>query len=137
MTPSHDTLLGPAGLGARIAEVEWPKIKADIDSGQPSPLWLVMVPYCGGPNVPCITASLQHGHQILVFAYLLDDANNLTLFVYDCNDPTNNRSTIQLNISRPAHTIQITAAGIEAATADPATIRAFFEPNTLLPTRQF
>ena len=62
----------------------------------------------------------------LVYGYNLDNAGNLTLQVYDPNDNSNDNSTISLNISVPAHTNTISAPGIEAAIADPATIRGLF-----------
>ncbi len=127
-TPGHDVVVGLQGPGLAHWMVfdEWPAIKADIDAGRPSPIYLVMAPQCGPGDVPGIIDALGHGHQVLVYGYDLDNAGNLTLQVYDPNDNSNDNSTISLNISVPAHTITISAPGIEAAIADPATIRGLF-----------
>jgi hypothetical protein len=131
MIPGHDvrvSFYGP-GLARRMVETEWPKIQADIDSGTPSPLYLVAAPQCGGPNIPCITAALKNCHQVLAYAYTLDDVSNLTLWVYDCNDPFNNSSTIELNISDPSQTINITATAIVAALGGEVVIRGIFHQD--------
>ena len=127
-TPGHDVVIGlqGPGLAHRMVFDEWPAIKADIDAGRPSPIYLVMAPQCGPGDIPGIIDALGHGHQVLVYGYDLDNAGNLTLQVYDPNDNSNDNSTISLNISVPAHTITISAPGIEAAIADPATIRGLF-----------
>jgi len=132
-TSSHDVMLVlPRGLGRRMVQEEWPRIKADIDSLRPSPLYLVAGPPCGLGDIPCITAALHHCHQVLAYAYSLDDANNLVLWVYDCNDPSNNSSTIELNIGNPAHTIGITANGIVTALGGGVTIRGIFREEYAL-----
>ncbi len=58
---------------------EWPKIKADIDAGHPSPLGLIRV---AGVS----PWSLTHNHQVLAFGY--DDAGTtIGLRIYDPNHP--------------------------------------------------
>lgn len=126
--PSHNVVLpGPGpGLAYRMVMQEWPVIKADIDAGRPSPLFLVMAPQCGAGDNPGIIDALGHSHQVLAYAYQLDDSDNLTLWAYDPNDHGNDNSTITLNISDPANTITITAPGIEARLGHDAAIRGLF-----------
>jgi hypothetical protein len=127
--PSHDTVFR-VGLSSLLVNWEWPLIKADIDAGRPSSLSLVMAPWCATDlNVQCVLAALHHCHQVLAYAYLLDDNHILTLSVYDPNDPDNDSSTIVLDISNPAHTIDITAADIQINLAEPAPIRGFFRSS--------
>jgi hypothetical protein len=79
-----------------------------------------------GQTVPGIIETLHHSHQVLAYAYDLDDQKNLTLWVYDCNDPFNDSSTIILNIADHAHTIDITANDIVGALGGGVTIRGIF-----------
>ncbi len=116
---------GP-GLAYRMVMQEWPVIKADIDAGRPSPLFLVMAPQCGTGDIPGIIDALGHSHQVLAYAYQLDDSDNLTLWAYDPDDHGNDNSTITLNISDPANTITITAPGIGARVGHEAVIRRLF-----------
>ena len=105
--------LSPHGLAHRMVYDEWPKIKSDIDSGTPSPLMLVMAPQCGPADIVGIKVALGRSHQVLAYAYRLD-GDNLELSIYDCNDPDNDSSTLELNISQPEHTIEITASAMRA-----------------------
>ena len=131
-TPGHDVTIsfyGP-GLARRVVQQEWPNIKMDIDSGRPSPLNLVGGPERGQWDVTGIIDSLHHCHQVLAYAYQVDSANNLTLLVYDCNDPFNDNSTLTLNIgSDPAHTIPIASPAISAAMTAGITVRGFFRTD--------
>jgi hypothetical protein len=128
-TPSHDVTISfyGNGLAHRMVKEEWPRIKADIDSGTPSPLLLVMEPKCGPGDIPGIIAALKRCHGVLAYAYSLDDKNNLTLSIYNCNEPGVDSSTIILDISNPEHTIDITATGVSKSI--PFKIRGFFRPN--------
>ena len=56
---------------------EWPKVRADLDAGRPSPLGLVTVE----SNDP---RRLADNHQVLAYAYELDGPQ-LTIKVYDPN----------------------------------------------------
>jgi hypothetical protein len=131
-TPGHDVTISlfGAGLARRVVQQEWPKIKSDIDSGVPSPLNLVMGPERDLHDISGHIATLHNCHQVLAYAYEVDSAKNLTLLVYDCNDPTNDDSRISLNIgSDPAHTIPISAPAVDAALGGGHTVRAFFRTN--------
>jgi hypothetical protein len=129
-TPNTDfnfLFINIEGLAKQVINDEWPnKIKADIDSGMPSPLALVMTPACGIGDIPGSIDALGHCHQVLAYAYDLDASNNLTLSVYDPNDPNDNNSTISLNISNPNANLAISAPSIESHLADPFAIRGFF-----------
>ena len=64
-TPNHDTMLGSSGLAHRTIVDEWPKVKADIDNGHPSPLDLIEV-YSFDPTL------LGENHQVLAYGYELN-----------------------------------------------------------------
>ncbi len=83
-TPDGDTNLWIAirrGVAWKTVRDEWPKVRADIDAGHPSPLGLVTVE-SNDPN------DLGKNHQVLAYRYdLVRDV--LTLHVYDPNtDPS-------------------------------------------------
>jgi hypothetical protein len=105
-TPDHDTriwLLRRRGIAWLTIKQEWPRVKADIDRGVPSPLGLVTV-HGADPK------ALGHNHQVLAYAYELDDANTLTLHLYDPNTPTPSADGVRLtlDISQPTRTTPIT-----------------------------
>jgi hypothetical protein len=103
--PDHETWLSMAGLSPHgrawvtIVE-EWPKIKADLDQGHPSPLALIRVksydPLAMGQN-----------HQVLAWGYDLV-GTDLTIQVYDPNFPNNDYVSIHLNIGNPTATTSLT-----------------------------
>jgi len=122
-TPDHERIInGPLGHGLahRMVLEEWPNIKADIDSGRPSPLMLVMEPLCGVGDIVGIVVALQRSHQVLAYAYRLDN-NNLTIYIYDCNQPNSDSENISLNISKPDHSIKISSRYTQ--------LRGFFRSN--------
>jgi len=131
-TPGHDVIVSfyGAGLAKRVVQQEWPKIKMDIDSGIPSPLNLVGAPERGAADITGHIDSLHHCHQVLAYGYEVDSANNLTLLVYDCNDPLNDNSTISMNIGvDPAHTIPIASPAISAHMTGGIDVRGFFRTD--------
>ena len=94
-TPDGDTslfILTHRGLSHRTIVDEWPQVKAEIDAGHPAPLGLVTV-HSHNPN------DLGHCHQVLAYAYDLDDSNNLTLRLYDPNTATATADQVQLSLS--------------------------------------
>lgn len=100
-TPDGDTNLWIAirhGVSWHTIVEEWPKVKADIDSGHPAPLGLVTV-FSSNP------AGLGQNHQVLAYGYDLDDNEDLTLHVYDPNtDPsTADGVMLKLNLSHPSN----------------------------------
>jgi Ig-like domain-containing protein len=141
-TPDHDTGIWFAirrGVSWHTIMEEWPRIKADIDSGMLSPLALVTV-YTTDPTM------MGHNHQVAAYAYEVDDANRLTLHLYDPNTAPPGADDVQLSIdlSNPTHTSPIThnvnmsepVRGFFRATyvaADPTTL----EPTTPLPSNAY
>jgi len=91
------------GIGWHTIKDEWPRVKADIDRGWLSPLGLVTV-HGADP------ARLGHNHQVLAYGYELDDADTLTLHLYDPNTRTAEADDVQLSldISNPTRTPSIT-----------------------------
>jgi hypothetical protein len=106
--PDHETDLSQIGLAPHgrawvMINEQWPKIKADIDNGHPSPIGLVL------------TKSLNPGdlglnHVVVVFGYDLV-GTDLTLHVYDPNFANNDAQTIHLSIADPLHTTTVTSTG--------------------------
>lgn len=113
-------------LAHRIVDQEWPAIEHDIDAGRPSPLFLIMGPHCGLGDIPAITRALGRSHQVLAYAYDLDDAGVVTLHVYDSNDPDDDDSTIAFGTGSTSRAVTFSAPQIEAHIADPAPIRGVF-----------
>jgi hypothetical protein len=104
-TPDHDTGIWFAirrGVCWHTIMEEWPRIKADIDSNMLSPIALVTV-YSANPG------DLGKNHQVLAYAYELDDSNQLTLHVYDPNTAPEQADGVRLilNLSNPTHTTPI------------------------------
>jgi hypothetical protein len=117
------------GLAWRMVEMEWPDIKADIDAGRLSPLFLVLGPQDTGGGVPLIAAALGRCHQVLAFAYNLDCSANLTLWVYDPNDPGSDSSTITMNVSSPDDAVTIAAPAIQDRLGNQAPVRGIFRAD--------
>jgi hypothetical protein len=116
-TPGHDAGIGSLtrhGVSRMTIVDNWPEIRADIDAGHPSPLGLVTV------------ASLNPGdlgknHQVLAYAYDIDDSARLTLSVYDPNTGADDGVRLSLNLSTPSREAPITH---NIAIAEP--VRGFF-----------
>jgi len=117
------------GLAWRVVEMEWPDIKADIDAGRLSPLFLVLGPQDNAGGLPLVADALGKCHQVLAYAYSIDCAGTLTLSVYDPNDPGNDSSTITLNVSSPDEPITICAPDIQDRLGRLAPIRGIFRAD--------
>jgi hypothetical protein len=105
-TPDHDTSLlfvSRRGVAWHTITEEWPRIKADIDTGRLSPLGLVTV-YTGDPS------KMGENHQVLAYAYDVTEDNVLTLYLYDPNTSPAEADDVQLSIdlSNPTHSSPIT-----------------------------
>ena len=131
-TLDHDTTFS-RGVPSMIVANEWPRIKADIDAGWPSPIGLVGGVWVWPTNISAKIKMLGHCHCVLVYAYDLDDALNLTLHVYDPNDPLDDGSTLEMNIGDPAHTTPIVTPKITEKIRDNVTFRAFFKHDWYFP----
>lgn len=121
-TPDHDTrvwLVRRRGVAWHTIKEELPKVRSDIDHGRPSPLGLVTV-HGADPR------ALGHNHQVLAYGYELDDANVMTLHLYDPNTPTSGADTVQLTLdtSNPTRSTPITH-NVNIGLA----IRGFFRTN--------
>jgi hypothetical protein len=104
--PDHDSrflFLTRRGIAWHTVTEEWPRIKADIDSGRPAPLGLVTV-HSNDPR------ALGHNHQVLAHAYDVDDAKRLTLHLYDPNTAPSRADgvTLSLDVSAPTRSTPIT-----------------------------
>jgi hypothetical protein len=105
--PDHETDLSQIGLAPHgrswtMINDAWPKIKADIDSGHPSPIGLVLIKSLN-------PIDLGHNHVVLVYGYDLV-GTDLTMHIYDPNYaslPDCNTRTIRLNIADPLHTVAV------------------------------
>ena len=62
----------------RIVQDEWPKVKGDIDSGQPSPIGLIEA-------ISSNPYDLVQHHQVLAYKYQIEDNNRIQISVYDPN----------------------------------------------------
>jgi hypothetical protein len=105
-TPDHDTgiwFVTRRGVAWHTIKQEWPRIKADIDGGRLAPLGLVTV-RSADPTM------LGHNHQVLAYAYDVDDTNRLTLHLYDPNTPASRADDVRLSLdlSRPTRSTAIT-----------------------------
>jgi hypothetical protein len=74
----HLIVASRAGTFSRTVRTSWPQVRADIDSGHPSPLGLVTV------HTADLT-KIGKCHQVLAYAYELDDAGPVRLSIYDPN----------------------------------------------------
>ena len=103
----NDTVLG-SGMSSHEINEEWPKIKADIDSNQVSPLGLVhgQEP----PTVGFFTGIQDLGgcHQVLAWGYDLN-GTALTIHIYD-PDNTGDNNTITLDIGHAGSTTPISVS---------------------------
>lgn len=81
-----DNVLNTFGLANGRADVmahqEWPLIRADLDAGRPSPVCIITVKSVN-------PGDLGKNHQVLAYAYEAD-GHNITLRVYDPNQPGRN-----------------------------------------------
>lgn len=102
-TPDHDTGIWPfirRGVVWHTVMEEWPMIKADIDSGHPSPLGLVTV-FDLNPG------DMGNNHQVLAYAYEVDANNMLTLHLYDPNTGASDNCKLSMSLSNPSHSTPI------------------------------
>lgn len=87
------------GRAWRMIRREWPRIRADLDRGTPSPLALITVKSANPLHV-------GRNHQVLVWGYDLT-GTWLTLRIYDPNEPDNDKITLCLDIRDPQDATQL------------------------------
>ncbi len=90
----------PHGRAWQTVRGEWPKVRADIDAGHPSPLGLIKVKSTD-------PRQLKQDHQVLAYGYDLD-GGNLRLRLYDPNRPGRDDVTLSLGLADPSRPTAIT-----------------------------
>jgi hypothetical protein len=121
------------GLPSIIANQEWPRIKQDIDAGRPSPIGLVGGTRKRMTDIGGKVSTLGHCHQVLAYAYELDDHKQLTLRVYDSNDPGADDSTIEMSLANTDKPTTIATPRITSHISGHGTFRAFFRHGYYAP----
>ena len=104
--PDHDGgLLGHFGADGRarlMARSEFAKIRAAIDGGKPCPICIIKAKSAN-------PAALGENHQVLVYGYQID-GTQLTLWVYDPNNPGHDDAGLVLDIGRTDQTIDVSVS---------------------------
>ncbi|HTG47709.1 MAG TPA: hypothetical protein VK646_08655 [Actinomycetota bacterium] len=97
--------IGPHGRSWQIVADEWPKVRADIDGGHPSPLGLATVKSSD-------PFDLKQDHQVLAYGYDLD-GSAVTLHLYDPNQPARDDVVLRFDVSDPTRvqTLAVTPGG--------------------------
>jgi hypothetical protein len=125
LLPDGETLwsrlgIGPRGRAHRMLKQEWPKVRADIHAGHPSPLGLVRVKSAD-------PFELKRNHQVLAYGY--DFAGtDLSLRLYDPNHPREDDVTLSIDVADPS-----VPATIVTSPAGPTVFSFFrvpYEPAT-------
>ena len=111
----HDTVLGGPGT-FHLTVGECAAIMADIDAGHLSPIGVVLIQSLAPWDV-------FQNHVELVWGYDLAGPE-LTLHVYDCNNPGRDDITISLDISSPTPAKTISTNGTSGPS--PGVVRGFF-----------
>ena len=92
------------GTVRRRTAGEWPKVKAEIDAGKPSPIGLVRARSIN-------PMALARNHQMLAYAYSLDEATGrVRLSVYDPNRPDDDDAWLELGLG-PSPAALVDASG--------------------------
>jgi hypothetical protein len=104
----HETFLSSLGIGPRgrawvMIKQEWPKIKADLDGGKPSPIGLVTVKSVD-------PRQLGQNHQVLAWGYEVD-GTELKIYVYDPNHPDDDEVFISLSTAKPKQATEVRYSG--------------------------
>jgi hypothetical protein len=81
--------ISPARAARRSLEVEWPRIRADIDAGRLAMVGLVR-------HTGLNPFSLTQSHQVLAYAYDVD-GDAITLRIYDPNFPERDDQLVEAN----------------------------------------
>jgi hypothetical protein len=123
LLPSADLHLivgSRAGAFSRTVRSSWPKVRADIDLGQPSPLGLVTVH---------TTDLRQIGkcHQVLAYGYRVDDGATVTLRVYDPNTDHDASDDVWISFSA-ANPAQVSPISHNLNIGEP-TLHGFFRSH--------
>lgn len=110
LLPDGETFWTRMGFGVhgrswQMVRDEWPKIRADVDAGHPSPIGLVTVKSSD-------PFDLKEDHQVLVYGYDLV-GGAVTLRLYDPNQPGRDDITLRFDTGDPtrAQTLAVTPGG--------------------------
>ncbi len=109
-------VFAPHGRAWQTIRVEWPRIKASLDAGNPCPLGLVRVKSAD-------LSKLGQNHQVLATGYAVT-GDMLTLFIYDPNYPNRNNLTLSLSLASPEK-----ATPIKYSAVNDLPVYAFFRVN--------
>lgn len=104
--------IGPHGRAWQTIRQEWPRIRAEIDRGHPSPIGLVRVKSSN-------PFDLKLNHQVLAYGYDIQ-GDRLVLRLYDPNRPSDDGASLSLVISAPHRATRV------ASTIPGRPIFAFF-----------
>ena len=123
VTPSADVnliIFTRRGTFARTVISSWPKVRADIDAGQPSPLGLATVHTAD-------LSKIGKCHQVLAYGYDIDDTDVVTLSVYDPNTEHDSADDVRITFDTadPHHVSPIT----HNINIDGSTLHGFFRSS--------
>jgi len=110
-------------LGRRVAREiairdEWPRIRADIDTGHPSTLGLIRIQSASPWN-------LTHNHQVLAFGYH-ETPEQLRIAIYDPNHPGRDNVELVADIDADADATQAWPDRIRLAQSTGEPLLGFF-----------
>jgi len=92
---------GLHGVAWRTIRGHWPRIRAELDSGRPSPLGVVRTRSVNPLDV-------GRNHQVLAYGYDLDETTDaLTIRVYDPNHPDDDDCLLLLSVADPTRATPI------------------------------
>ncbi|MEP7020721.1 MAG: hypothetical protein ABI808_08725 [Pseudonocardiales bacterium] len=111
------------GTFGRTVLTTWPKVRADIDEGRPSPLGLVTVHTTD-------LSQIGKCHQVLAYGYAVDNAGTVTLSVYDPNTEHDAADGVRITFDT-AHPHQVSPITHNIG-IDGTTLHGFFR-STYLP----
>jgi hypothetical protein len=119
MLPDGETFwsrigLAPRGRAWRMAN-EWPKVRADVDAGRPSPLGLVRIKSTNPMD-------LKHDHQVLAYGYE-QEGGAVSVRLYDPNHPRRDDVTMAFDVTDPSRPMPVTTSPAGAP------VYAFFRIN--------
>jgi hypothetical protein len=90
-------VLARRGVAWRTIAVQWPRIRADLDAGDPAPLGVVTVATAN-------PAALRFNHQVLAYGYQVS-GDTVTLRVYDPNRGGDDGTFLRFRSSEPTQRI--------------------------------
>jgi hypothetical protein len=86
------------GALSRETRAEWPAVRADLDAGRLSPLYLVAGPRVRPGDVRHLVEALRHSHQVLAYGYREQGDGRVVLRVVDPNDPADDSAVLSFRL---------------------------------------